>query len=690
VDEFVRLTIFGLVSASIYFVAASGLVLTYTTSGIFNFAHGAIGMVAAFVYWELRFNPDGPGLPTPVALVLVLGVIAPLAGVLLERFLFRNLHGASLAAQLVVTVGLLAGLIGLAQTIWPPESRIVTGFFDPDGIDVLGVLVTWHRAITVLVAVGVAVGLRLLLYRSRIGIAMRAVVDNPDLAGINGAYSHRVSSFSWALGCSLAALSGILLAPVLSLEAIGLTLLVVTAYAAAMVGRLQNLPLTLLGAVILGLGVQYEPSYLPDLFGRFHDWWPGVFKEDGIPSYLDGLEGSLPTVMLFIVLLLLPQAKLEGFQARAGRRVRVPGLRQSAIAAGALVASAVVLTGLLADRDLRRVGEGLALGLIVLSLVPLTGYAGQVSLCQLMFAGIGAWLMSDVAKGGSPVGLLAVVVITAAVGALIALPALRLQGLYLALSTLAVAVLADNMFFPREEVFFAGTTTVPRLDLGFIDFQSTQSYFILLAVAYGLMGMFVLALRRGEYGRRLAAMKDSQAACATLGLNLTTTKLSVFALSAAMAGLGGALYGGLRVGVQSSTFNFVAGLPILLLAVIGGIATVSGALVGGFFFALVNILSIEFESIDWLVLVAPGFVGLTLGTNPDGAVPQISERVRGLLARRRGEVPREEVERKERRRSLRDIGPELPLGGRLSAEQARALDEALGTEEVTTVGAPRG
>ena len=154
-DTLLRLTIFGLATGAIYAVAASGLVLTYATSGIFNFAHGALAMMSAFMYWELRVNR---GLPTPLALVLVLLVFAPLMGVLVERLLIRRLRGASLAASLVATVGLLAALIGLSRQIWEPTTRVIRPFFDPDGFWIGGVFVSWHRAITLMAAVGVAIG----------------------------------------------------------------------------------------------------------------------------------------------------------------------------------------------------------------------------------------------------------------------------------------------------------------------------------------------------------------------------------------------------------------------------------------------------------------------------------------------------------------------------------------------------
>jgi branched-chain amino acid transport system permease protein len=697
VDEFIRLTVFGLAAAAIYFVAASGLVLTYTTSGIFNFAHGAIGMVAAFVYWELRFNPDGPLLPTPFALFLVLGVLAPLFGVLIERVLIRNLQGASLATTLVVTVGMLAFLIGLAQTRWPPAARDSKEFFEPEAVKILGVNVSWHRILTVLIAIAVAVGLRAFLYRTRIGIAMRAVVDNRTLAGLNGAQAHRVSMLSWAIGSSLAALGGILLAPLLGMEIIALTLLVVSAYAAAMVGRLRSLPLTVVGAVILGLLVQYVPAYLPRLH-TFVFWGEHVWEDKTLPQWLTGLGNSLPMIMLFIVLLVLPEERLGGWQARAGRRARVPSLGRSLLGGGALVAGAILLVGVLGDDGLsigdvtfttQRLGLALAFGVIILSLVPLVGYAGQISLAQMTLAGVGAWVMAKVAADGSPIGLLAAMVVVGAAGGIIALPALRLRGLYLALSTLALAVLADNMFFPQEWAFFTGSLEVQRLDLGFTDFDRDRSYFVLLAVAYALVAVFVLSLRRGQFGRRLLAMKDSPAACATLGLNLTLTKFAVFAVSASLAGLGGALYGGLRVSVSGGDFSMVQGLPILLLAVLGGIATASGALFGGFFYALLVILSADIKSIDSLVLFAPGLVGITLGRMPDGVVPWLAEQSRRVRTRLQSGPDPAAVERRKRRAAVAALDDGIAFGAPLDTEQVQALDARLGTEEVTPVGAAR-
>ncbi|MCZ7534988.1 MAG: ABC transporter permease [Acidimicrobiia bacterium] len=664
---FLRLTIFGLVAGGSYSVAASGLVLTYTTSGIFNFAHGAIGMLAAFLYWELHVHR---GWPTLLALIAVLVFFAPLAGALVERFLVRPLEGASLSTMLVVTVGLLVGCIGLAQTIWPPESRVVEEFFAPHGFRVFDVFVSWHKAMTMLVAVGVALGLRLLLRSTKRGITMRAVVDDRDLSSLSGANPAHTSMLSWAIGASLASLAGILLAPILTLDVVPLTLLVINAYAAAVVGGLQSISLTFGGAMLLGLLQSYASTYLPKVF-------PG----DRLPDWLPGLNDSIPVLLLFVALLALPQARLHGTRVIRAAAERVPPVRQSIAAALALVGCAYVVVGFLSNRDVTRVGEGLAIGLIGLSLVPLTGYAGQVSLCPLAFAGLGAVMMSKFGGGGSWIGLVAAVGVPAAVGALVALPALRLQGLYLALSTLAFAVLMDNMIFPQRRLFWTSSVTVDRPDIPFVSLASDRAWFVVLAGAYGALAVFVLAVRRGSFGRRLLALKDSPVACATLGMSLTRTKLVVFALSAGMAGLGGALYAALRVGVSAKSFTAVGGLGILLIAVIGGIEMASGPLVGGLTLAAMTIVSQEIAALDWLAAIGPAFVAVTLARNREGLAIRLAEIGRGLAGWR----PRRS---KLETDWLATIDATLPPHVALQPEQVDALEEVFRLEPALCTSEP--
>ena len=615
-SEVLAFGIIGIVTGAVYAIAATGLVVTYSTSGIFNIAHGAIGMLMAFMYWELRIHRHWPA---PVALVVVLFVLAPLLGALIERTLIRRLRGASVAQTLVVTVGLMVLLLGLGQTIWSPQvGREMPGFFGNTArFKVAGVYVTWHQAITIIAGLAVALLLWLFLSRTRIGIAMRAVVDDRNLLSLNGARPDRISMFAWALGAMLASLAGILLAPALQLNHLVLTLLVVNAYAAAMVGRLRSLPLTFVGGLALGIVESYVIGYVK------------------LQGWLVGLQPSIPTLFLFVVLLALPEARLRTARLSGALTPRVPTRRMAVTAAVALVAVAVVTSRLMSSADLIRLGQGVAFALVMLSLIPLTGYGGQVSLCQMTFAGLGAFAMAKMGSSGSPLGLVFAAVLAAAVGAVIALPALRLQGLYLALSTMAFAGLMDNMVFSNPHVFGNfGSVPVARLKVFGIHFASDRNYFVLLAIAFALFSLLVVAIRRGRFGRRLTAMRDSQVACATLGMSLTRMKLMVFMLSAAMAGVAGALFGGLRESAGPFDFQMFQSLPILLLAVIGGITTASGALIGGVGYALLLVLSSHFSAVSGLVYLLTGLGAVSVGKNPNGVAFAISQRARFLFAPR--------------------------------------------------------
>lgn len=610
-SQLLSFTIAGIVTGSVYAVGATGLVVTYATSGIFNIAHGAIGMLMAFTYWELRVNQDWPA---PLALIVVVAVLAPVFGALIERTLMRTLRGSSVATSLVVTLGLMVGLIGVAQTLWDPtEARDLPGFFAPGGLQLGRVFVTWHEVITVFAGGAVALFLWLFLSRTRVGIAMRAVVDDRNLLGLAGARPDRVSQLSWAIGSCLAAVAGILLAPVLSLNVLVLTLLVVNAYAAAMVGRLRSLPLTFAGAMALGLVEAYVVGYVH------------------LEGWLLGLRPALPTLFLFIALLAVPEARL-----RAGRLVRsvtprVPTVRASILGAVALIAVAAFAAATLERADLVRVGQGLAFGLVMLSLVPLVGYGGQVSICQMTFAGLGAFAMARLGGDGSIVGIVAAAALAAAVGGVVALPALRLQGLYLALSTMAFAVLMDSMVFPNTSVFGnLGSLPVGRLDLLGLSFDGERAYFVLLATAFAAFGLLVVWIRRGRFGRMLSAMRDSQVACATLGLSLARTKLTVFMLSAGMAGVAGALYGGLRGSAGPTDFQMFQSLPILLLAVVGGITSVSGALAGGLAYALLPVVQSRVPAIGGFIFLVTGVTAVAVGRNPNGIAFLIAQRLRAL------------------------------------------------------------
>jgi branched-chain amino acid transport system permease protein len=615
VETFLQFTVVGITVGCIYALTATGLTVTYITSGIFNFAHGAVGMIAAFTYWELTAKYGWPQAPAALA---VLFVLAPIMGLLIEQ-LMRRLHGAPTEVTLVISLGLLLALIGIAQSRWDPGiARVLPEFFAGHQVRILGVNVSYHQLTVIATAIAVVVVLRLFLYRTRAGIALRAVVDAPDVAALNGAAPDRVSQMGWVIGAMLASLAGVLLAPVLgAVDIILLTLLVINGYAAAIVGRLRSLPLTFGGGIALGLIESYAIEFSPQ-------------------SLLSYLHTALPIIFLFVMLLLVPEARLTVGRRTTRRPLRVPKLRESVIGATAFVAFAWVASGFLSNRDLGTMTKGAALALIMLSLVLLTGYGGQISLAQLTFAGVGAFAMGKVAGGNSILGLFAAAGFAAIIGGIVALPALRLRGLYLALSTFAFAQFMTAIFFKNNDVFGqGGALKVGRIGLPGISLKSPRAFFIFCVVVLVASAVVVLAIRRASFGRRLAAMSDSPAAAATLGMSLTTTKLIVFAASAGLAGLAGALYAGNQGQVGSFDFEVLLSLVLLLQMVIWGVDSVLGILIAGSLVALFPTIEKYFPQLRGgsLQYLATGVGVILLSRHPGGIVRLVGERVAAVRSR---------------------------------------------------------
>jgi branched-chain amino acid transport system permease protein len=616
VHDLIAYTIFGLVTASIYAIAASGLVVTYTTSGVFNLAHGATGMFGAFVYWQLRFAWNWPAW---LALLIVVGVLAPLFGCVIEKVLMRNLADATEATKLAVTIGVLVALVGAALWIWNPQtSRPFPAFYAGNKVNILGVPVTSDQLITVGIGLLCAVGLRVLLYRTRIGLDMRAVVDDRALVLLNGGRPDRASMFSWALGSMLASLAGILIAPYLQLAVIPLTLLVVNAYAAAVIGRLRSLAMTVVGAIIIGLLQSYAVGYLPT----------------STVSWLQRLPDTIPIIVLFIALLVLPHQRLRGGASRRSREAfPLPTYRLALIGSAIVVVAALAIGPLLGTQSLFSMSSGFALGIIGLSLVPLLGYGGQISLCQMTYAGIGAVVWAHATSTGNLLGLVLAFVIAALVGAVTALPAIRLRGLYLALATAALAEFCDTFVFGLSSVtvfghtiplFGFGSLPASRPNFPLLNEASDTTYFVLLAAIFCAVGIGIVALRRSRYGRMLLAMRESPAACAMLGLRLTTVKLGVFSVSAGIAGLGGALLAGLSTQFAPDAFSFFQNLPLLLLMMAGGVAMVSGAFFGAVALGVFSALGSVSTLFNRATSLLPGLVGVGLGEQPNGVVADIA------------------------------------------------------------------
>ena len=603
-SELLSFTVVGLVTGCVYALIATGLVVTYTTTGIFNFAHGAIGMAAAFTYWQLTVPWN---LNPLLGLVLVLFVIAPLFGLVIERVLMRPLYGAPIDLTVVVTLGLLLALVGMAQSFWKPNTtHILPLFFGGRGFRLGGVLVSYHAVVAVAATLGIALALRVLFNQTRLGTAMRAVVDNPDLLAMAGGRPAQVQQFAWMLGCSLAALAGILLAPIAQLDILLLTLLVVDGYAAAIIGRLRNLPVAIAGAMAIGLGQNYVIEFAPG------------------SGFLSRIFNILPMVVLFAVLILLPQDRLKTASFSGAVAPRVAGLRSSIVWGVILVVATALFSLGLSPANLRIGANGFAVALILLSLVLLTGYGGMVSLCQMTFAGLGAVMMGHLGHGGSLLGIVTAVALAAGVGAVIALPTLKMRGLYLALATFAFATVMQQAVF--TQLFgTGGSLRVARPSIPGVPTGSDRQFLIFTAAVFALVAIGVLSLRRSSFGRRLVAVNDSPAACATLGVNVNWTKLTVFSIAAGIAGLGGALVGGVAGQVDANGFVALLSLVMLLLARVGGINTATGAFIGASTLTLFAVLQPHVPQLGNLQFLLTGLAAISVGRDPNGMGGRIAD-----------------------------------------------------------------
>jgi sulfate-transporting ATPase len=618
----------GVALGSIYGVAAQGLVVTYATSGIFNFAQGAIGMFLAFVYWQFRVDI---GLPTIVGILLTVLIVAPLMGVLIERGIMRFLADSPIVAQLVVTIGLMLALMGLAASIWNPNTpHTIPTFFGSSGFNIGSTFMPYYRVVTI--ATGIAIGLllRFLLYHTRLGITMRAVVDNRELTVLNGARPASATMTAWALGSSMAALAGIFLSEELSaLDPSTLTLFIVDAFAAAIIAKLRSLPMAYVGGLIIGLTLSFQENFLS---------WTGRWTS---------APQAIPAALLFIAVLFIRDSRIKGRPKPRKTADRIPTTRNALLGFGVLILIALVCSATLGRTNLREVLLIVLSAFVMLSLVPLTGWANQISLAQITLVGCGAFAMVEWGFNGNVLSLLIAAAFAVPIGLIMAGPAIRLQGIYLALATMAFARLAEFLFFDQPKVFGNGNRQVPSLSvfglqvenpfnfLG-ISFAQGAGFLIFATILFSIVGLIVIAVQRRSFGRRLVALRDSPDAASMLGMNLTLTKLGVFMFSAAIAGLAGGLFAVYYGSVGTSDFQLTVGLPYVLLLVVGGASVVGGTIVGGILLVQFGWLNQAFPDntfLTWFANLGPGLLGIAIGQHPEGIWEQNVQNVVKLRTR---------------------------------------------------------
>ena len=516
----------GVATGSLYGLSAVGLVLTYRSAGVFNLAHGAVAAAAAFVFHTLWITT---GLPWPLAAVLTITLFGFVGGVALEA-LTRALRELPTVVEVVATVGLLLAVQGLLFVVYGTETRPFPAFLPTSGFTVAGVNVSWEQVITVLVATISAVGLWFFLGRSRLGVAVRGVVDNPRLVALAGGSPRRIRLTAWWIGSAFAALSGILLAPTLGLDVLLLTMLVIQAFGAAALGTFSNLVLTYAGGIVVGVAASVATRYF------------------AAPPW-NGIPASVPFLVLVGVLLIRPARR---FPARPKSTVRPGGNGATAAAAassnlvpGVVGLAALIAVPLIVGTKLPVWTAALSSAVIFASLALLVWTSGQISLCQASFAAVGATTFAHLrTDAGLPwgVALIGAGLLTVPVGALVAIPSLRLSGIYLALATLGFAILLQNVVFPTELMFGSSlSVTTARPKLGALDgADDTTMYYLVLAVTVAVL-VSLAAIGRSRLGRLLEALAEAPTMLSTNGLEVSMVRLTVFCLSAFVAGIGGAL-----------------------------------------------------------------------------------------------------------------------------------------------------
>lgn len=630
----------GVVIGSIYAIATLGLLVTYTSSRIFNFAHGAIAYFIAVTFHQLAV---GYGWSPLLAAAVSVLVVAPLVGLFLWAVLFRRLADAPTSVRLVSTIGLWVAI--------PPLTRLIYGreeIFDRTGIGptpahnykLLGVAIDSNQVIVLVAAVAIAVLLTALMRLTPYGLSMRATVDSPRLAATSGIDTRFVGATSWMIGTGLAGLAGVLLAPLRGYLEFQFTFLLLGAFAACVIARMHSLVLGFAGSMLIGLLQSLAQSKQAD------DLLTTFLSPDSV--ILKGLDASIPFILMIIFLIAYRDLGREHFSldrsATPSPDPPPPASRswaRRAAPAALVFAVVLILPELVSGLWLAVIAKGLALGIAFLSYTVVTGEGGMISLCQVTLAGIGGAVVADLAtNAGWPVlpAVLVAALVCVPIGLLAALPSLRLGDLYLALATLALAVLVQNTFFQAPSVNnYDSGVVVPRPMIGSVGFGDDRAFFYLLAGLFVLVAILVVNLKRSTTGLVLTATRSSEAASATVGISVVRAKLAAFGVSAFIAGVGGGLYVTYAQRSQpAQAFNVLIGVVWLAVVVTWGVRSPIGALLAGLSFTVMPQLFSEHLSGEWLevptILFGLGAIGLA--RDPRGIVAHSASRRRARHRRR--------------------------------------------------------
>lgn len=629
----VQFAVLGLGIGTAYTLLAQGLLLIYRGSGVINFAHGAVAMLGAYLFWQCRAG-WGWGFAPSAALAVLVAVGLGLAT---YHLVMRPLGRASALARVICTLGLFMLLQGVALLVWGPFPRTIDSDLPTTLVTVGDVQVGLDKVLLLVIAVVLTAALWAVSRYTAVGLAVRANAENPRAASTLGWSPHLLGGLTWGLGWGLAAVAGILIAPLIGVSVDAMPLLVIPVLAAALIGRLSSFWLTLAGAMVIGV--------LQSLVGRYVDFVPGALQ-------------AVP----FLVILAILVFRRQGVPSRSSGAQRLPALGSGRIRWG-WVAGLVVVAGVLLAVGLREdlvisLGVTLSWGIVLLSIVALLGYTGQLSLAQFALGGVAALVAGRlVADLGLPF-LPAVVVALAAVlavGLLFALPALRTRGIDLAIVTLGLGATVAALVFTNGALTggFDGTPVGAQTLFG-VDFDTIsypRRWALLILVAFTVCAIVVANVRRGSSGRRMIAVRTNERAAAALGIDVLGVKLYAFGLAAVVAGIGGILVAFRNPTILYSEFDPFQSILAVGYGFIGGIGFLGGAPLGGTLVAggLGTWIIHQFApdaSPAWLSTISGLVVVLFALLHPDGiAGAQVHQfrQVAARLVRRRGSPPAAEA-----------------------------------------------
>ena len=678
--NYITFFVLGLSAGALYAALAQSLVVGYRGSGVLNLAQGAMAMFVAYTYRELRLtgrialppipNPlsliegiaswfgariDLPDIPTFLKLGPAMGfwpafaialVVAALLGLAVHALVFRPLRSAPTLGKIVASVGLLIVIQAIAALRFGTESVNLPRVLPTGGREILGVLIPDSRLILAAVAVGITILISLIYRFTRFGIATEAAAADEVGAIVTGLAPDRLAALNWTLSSVIAGSVGVLFASVTGLSPTSFTLLVLPALGAALLGGLRSFVLAAVAGLVLG-GAQS----LTLKFSADWSWFPKVGAAEGLPF--------LAIILAMIIRgRRLPQrGALTVQRLPSSPEPRHVGRWTAVLAPLALVLLVILPYNYRSGLITTLIGIVLALSVVVLS-----GLAGQISLMQMALAGISALAMTRIAADWGipfPIAPLLSALIAAAVGVLVSLPALRVRGMHLAITTLGAAVAAHAMLFSNQSILRPedSTSKVPKPSLFGIDFgvnsdfpigrgdRPSPAFGVFALVVAVLAVVFVANIRSSATGRQMLAIRSNERAAAGLGIDIRRTKVIAFAIAAFLAGLAGAMNAYRFQGVTPDTYTALASITLLAVVYLGGISSVSGAIVAGFL--ITGGLSPEitkslFHMTKFEEMIMGFGLVLTAVLNPEGVSGVLRERIgaaRKAIARRRRAAP---------------------------------------------------